>query len=593
MSLSKGASVESISTCSASDSLADAVEKKKAWKTLSPRAKRTTWKQEEIENRAVDILSALPEVVVTQLLNGSLRVTEVVRIPSTSLSQKHLVDNYTFVKHFIKACGSGRVPSVYYLADVFLALNELMNDKLLTASEDPHMQAVTEANRMKRLLSHLKMMARKYDQGRCKKISDLKTQFLKVSAGGKPDKTAIVPGSSKSVQGAPESSDDGSDDDDDNECCIVEPPTLSIDEQVAQWTATGVPEAAVREFLGFGATTDFAVALQNEVAWPGDLDVQTPHDLVETELSGKIQELLKTPSPTPLADAPELVDAMVATDKTNSSEAKPTKSFATPTPAMPAYATEVVQTLVETPPKTVDASKQNGLAAKKKKKKAEKSTPTGDTAEPPAKQLKSDHDAEVQQEDPKKPPAKKRKAVDEPTDDKAEKPMKKSKKTAASGKVCVIDPAELAPIAADAPLAADPAEVTGESAAPSSAHGEAPKKNPAKGSSWWPNRTDKMLKMEDLIKTAEFLDCKIPPEAYPAMDYVGVKSYTVYGEDDASIMVLWKREAFWMHTPRNGQDLPVPRTFSWKKYGGAAKAWEEIKQKTGFVAMVTKGADID
>ena len=113
------------------------------------------------------------------------------------LKAKEVVTHRAVVEVFV-ADDPRRVPSGFYAADVILALDDLLEQKMLPEGDNNRVEAaLAEGRRIKRAVGALRYLFRSGPRGRDPAITELKAMLAKCKRG-KPDATEMEEASSDS-----------------------------------------------------------------------------------------------------------------------------------------------------------------------------------------------------------------------------------------------------------------------------------------------------------------------------------------------------------------------------------------------------------
>lgn len=122
------------------------------------------WKLHDVQTMAIKIKSSWP-LSVNQLLHSEeWRGGDLIQLENSTASAKadDLITNYCWVKPIV-AQFRDRVPSGFYLTDVFLFLDQIMMGKLLVPAEEgqsKHDLAAEEGKKIKNLVGSLRALWR-------------------------------------------------------------------------------------------------------------------------------------------------------------------------------------------------------------------------------------------------------------------------------------------------------------------------------------------------------------------------------------------------------------------------------------------------
>ena len=138
----------------------------KTWR--STKRRKVDWTSQQCQNDALEILNTMPQKTRDLVISGNYGGGRIIKgvtheTPTMELCEKHYVFVFPILKqHPLK------VPSPFCLADTLIALDELLERKLLVipGSKNPTTQtekadlAMTEAKDLKRIAAHVRYLAR-------------------------------------------------------------------------------------------------------------------------------------------------------------------------------------------------------------------------------------------------------------------------------------------------------------------------------------------------------------------------------------------------------------------------------------------------
>ena len=138
----------------------------KTWR--STKRRKVEWTSQQCQNDALEILNTMPQKTRDLVISGNYGGGRIIKgvtheTPTMEMCEKHYVFVFPILKqHPLK------VPSPFCLADTLIALDELLERKLLVipGSKNPTTQtekadlAMTEAKDLKRLCAHVRYLAR-------------------------------------------------------------------------------------------------------------------------------------------------------------------------------------------------------------------------------------------------------------------------------------------------------------------------------------------------------------------------------------------------------------------------------------------------
>ncbi|CAJ1437970.1 unnamed protein product, partial [Effrenium voratum] len=156
----------------------------RVWRSV--RHGKVAWTQEQVEGLSRAILGNLPDRACQLIRGGDLSGGELVVLEDAIArpSYKDIAANFVWLRPVVEAYPE-RVPSGFFLTDVFLSLDEMFDGKLLQVQIEPGATQMAvrnakvtfsarEANRLKKLVGSLRYLNRNSRRSHDHRVSELK-----------------------------------------------------------------------------------------------------------------------------------------------------------------------------------------------------------------------------------------------------------------------------------------------------------------------------------------------------------------------------------------------------------------------------------
>ena len=149
----------------------------------SLRGGRVPWKYENVKHVSDLMRAELPAAVFEILSSGGFKGGRILKLTTAAgtCNNKDLQNNRFFIKPVVQVFAD-RVPSGYFLADVFMELDRQLDGTMLQPAGDgltKAAMAVREGGHLKKVCGHLRYLFRNTANGRSEAVDELKKYLTK------------------------------------------------------------------------------------------------------------------------------------------------------------------------------------------------------------------------------------------------------------------------------------------------------------------------------------------------------------------------------------------------------------------------------